>query len=67
MGLLMSDESCFRCRAPVTPPTLPRDPQTGLLVGRKPFTLRIIPGGKIGSKRPAGWCVTRRPRRRAGW
>ena len=38
---------------PSTPPTLPRDPATGLLVGRKPFTLRIIPGGKIGSKRPA--------------
>jgi len=39
--------------APVRPPPLPRDAQTGLLVGRKPFTLRIIPGGKIGSKRPA--------------
>lgn len=39
--------------APATPPTLPRDPETGLLVGRKPFKLRMIPGGKIGSKRPA--------------
>jgi hypothetical protein len=45
--------------APATPPpvapapTLPRDPRTGLLVGRQPFKLRIIPGGKIGSSRPA--------------
>lgn len=38
---------------PATPPTGPRDAETGLLAGRKPFTLRIIPGGKIGSKRPA--------------
>lgn len=38
---------------PTTPPRLPHDPRTGLLAGRRPFTLRMIPGGKIGSKRPA--------------
>ena len=35
--------------APTTPPKLPRDPQTGLLAGGRPFKLRVIRGGKIGS------------------
>ncbi len=33
--------------APITPPRLPRDPKTGLLVGRQPFKLRVIRGGKL--------------------
>jgi hypothetical protein len=33
--------------APIAPPTLPRDPKTGLLVGRQPFKLRVIQGGKL--------------------
>jgi hypothetical protein len=32
---------------PATPPTLLRDPQTGLLPGRRPFKLRVIRGGKM--------------------
>ena len=32
---------------PAAPPKLPRDPGTGLLVGRRPFTLRVIRGGKL--------------------
>lgn len=32
---------------PLAPqPSLPRDPETGLLAGRKPFQLRVIQGGK---------------------
>jgi len=37
--------------APATPPTLPRDPHTGLLAGRRPFKLRVIRGGKISPPR----------------
>lgn len=32
---------------PPATPTLPRDPDTGLLAGRKPFQLRVIRGGKL--------------------
>jgi hypothetical protein len=31
---------------PAPQPSLPRDPETGLLAGRKPFRLRVIQGGK---------------------
>jgi IS1 family transposase len=37
--------------APVRPRLLPRDPQSGLLAGRRPFTLRVIRGGKLTPKR----------------
>jgi IS1 family transposase len=36
--------------APV-PPTLPRDSETGLLAGRRPFRLQVIRGGKLTPRR----------------
>ena len=32
-------------------PSSPRDPETGLLPGRKPFKLRVLSGGKMGASR----------------